>query len=592
MKAKRLLLSGVSILVVLCLMVGGTMAWFTDTEKVSANFSAGVLDITVTPGAGASKPLTFQNLRPMEFEAFKAEINALGNGNNHTEGYAPAPQYFQPVVIKNAGTLPVYIEISTEKVTPEECPGGGEEKITLGEKGNPGKVAWDSNGKDGSCTNKLYDVLKLVLFEKVNGQWTVVADNLNPGSEGKPYTPSLVIPAAKGAQEYVIGAYLPGETVDNEYQGKHFHGNLVVKAFQTDEGAGAADMAVVQWVKDGKVVGSYRVAFQQGEETMTLKPDASKLVAGYELVDPDATVEVSKTHKTASFEVKFSEDGDGSSFEQAIWVRSAEELDNIRNGLDKFYKLGADVDLSNYDWEPIGPELDNFTGALDGNGYCITGLKAGQEERPKALKYAGLFGYCSGAELKNLTIKAPQVKTGEFGGALAGCVSDTRVENCTVNGGNIVWDDEGGSCYLGGLVGDMIGETSLLKDCTVSADVTAVGNAKSSVYVGGLTGELYFGTINGCTVTGDVKMTGSTKNTKTIAVGGLAGWLIGTASDSSVKGDVENQSTGTAGKIYVGGLAGMFNGSANGCTASGNVANSGAAGEIYEGQLAGKMIEE
>ena len=52
MKAKksRVILSGVSLLLVLCLLVGGTMAWFTDTEKVDTNFTAGILDVSVKPG--------------------------------------------------------------------------------------------------------------------------------------------------------------------------------------------------------------------------------------------------------------------------------------------------------------------------------------------------------------------------------------------------------------------------------------------------------------------------------------------------------------------------------------------------------------
>ena len=68
MKKRRLLLSGVSILLMLCLLAGGTMAWFTDTEKVNADFTAGVLDITVEPGKDAETPLSFDNLRPMEYE--------------------------------------------------------------------------------------------------------------------------------------------------------------------------------------------------------------------------------------------------------------------------------------------------------------------------------------------------------------------------------------------------------------------------------------------------------------------------------------------------------------------------------------------
>ena len=57
MKAKksRVILSGVSLLLVLCLLAGGTMAWFTDTEKVDTNFTAGILDVSVKPGEEGQK---------------------------------------------------------------------------------------------------------------------------------------------------------------------------------------------------------------------------------------------------------------------------------------------------------------------------------------------------------------------------------------------------------------------------------------------------------------------------------------------------------------------------------------------------------
>ena len=52
MKAKksRVILSGVSLLLVLCLLVGGTMAWFTDRATVEPNFRAGSVDVRVKPG--------------------------------------------------------------------------------------------------------------------------------------------------------------------------------------------------------------------------------------------------------------------------------------------------------------------------------------------------------------------------------------------------------------------------------------------------------------------------------------------------------------------------------------------------------------
>ena len=75
MSAKRkLAMSGVAILVVLTLVAGATMAWFTDTEKVNANFKAGILDISVSDDDAADgTELTFENMRPMTYEAFEKE---------------------------------------------------------------------------------------------------------------------------------------------------------------------------------------------------------------------------------------------------------------------------------------------------------------------------------------------------------------------------------------------------------------------------------------------------------------------------------------------------------------------------------------
>ena len=79
MSAKRkLAMSGVAILVVLTLVAGATMAWFTDTEKVNANFKAGILDISVSDDdASDGTELNFVNMRPMEED----------HGNCRDDGY-------------------------------------------------------------------------------------------------------------------------------------------------------------------------------------------------------------------------------------------------------------------------------------------------------------------------------------------------------------------------------------------------------------------------------------------------------------------------------------------------------------------------
>ena len=105
-----------------------------------------------------------------------------------------------------------------------------------------------------------------------------------------------------------------------------------------------------------------------------------------------------------------------------------------------------------------------------------------------------------------------------------------------------------------------------------------MGTAKNKVYLGGLIGGLFLNsTIDGCTASGDVTMTGSTQDDETIALGGLVGWVTGTAVNSSASGNVSNESAGTAGKIYVGGFAGSLSEPAEGCTATGDVSNTGSA---------------
>lgn len=221
------------------------MAWFTDTEKVNTNFAAGILDISVKPGEAASTDLTFDNLRPMQFENFEKEL--AGNGSdkwtndvtqdNTTGVYPgdykePVPAYFKPVVITNDGTLPTKVQISLE--LGEGCADGEpvltEDGFTI------------TQGKTEACDNGLKDALKVFVYYNRNdpnsGAWTQVADvNLNTDYAGADdgardtYT-TVMIPAGESVR-YVIAGYLP-ENAGNAYQGQHYHGKLVLNAYQMD----------------------------------------------------------------------------------------------------------------------------------------------------------------------------------------------------------------------------------------------------------------------------------------------------------------------------------------------------------------------
>lgn len=268
-KKSRVILSGVSLLLVLSLLAGMTMAWFSDTEKVQANFTAGVLDINVKPGGSDSAKMDFENLRPLTLEQFGKELVPEGiqaqldwkdenspkvDVNSSTDGFAPIPVYFKPVTITNDGTLPAKVQLSMEALDP--C---GEPIKNLVDNGFNGVKVDETHptrpcgytDEKGNSNYILKDVLKVFVYKKVDGKWQRVENtNLNTAYNADLADPEKlavdesakddysrytapVLKAGDSAQ-FVIAGYLP-RTVGNAYQGKHFHGNLVVNAYQMDD---------------------------------------------------------------------------------------------------------------------------------------------------------------------------------------------------------------------------------------------------------------------------------------------------------------------------------------------------------------------
>lgn len=281
MSAKRkLAMSGVAILVVLTLVAGATMAWFTDTEKVNANFKAGILDISVSDDDAADgTELNFENMRPMEKDTAIAEMTATLNGTQDYEGYDPDPVYVQQFAINNAGTLPVKVKLTFEEVDPAAddtikkivSNGNGgirqtEETVACNNelgKGYDAAAVENAYPNGFEAGDDIYNAdfykgvstkLHFVLFEKdAEEGWKPVNDDISlkkllqvsvDGQENNGVELSDIIPAGATAVDntYALGAYLD-ETAGNEYQNKEYHVNFIVNAKQVDEGATYADEA-------------------------------------------------------------------------------------------------------------------------------------------------------------------------------------------------------------------------------------------------------------------------------------------------------------------------------------------------------------
>ena len=282
MSAKRkLAMSGVAILVVLTLVAGATMAWFTDTEKVNANFKAGILDISVSDDdASDGTELNFVNMRPMEEDTAIAEMTDTLNGGRtestyEEEGFKNPTVYVQQFAISNDGTLPVNLKLSFEEAAteshriPKLVPNGNGGIKNLG----TDDPAWKCenelgkayNGYTGNNINLTYDAANysgtndhfhVVLFQKVpvdeTWMWKVVAEDITldqlQGTDGYVLKDSdgndLLLPAGATAENntYALGAYLD-QDAGNEYQGKEYHVNFTVNAKQVDKDATYADKA-------------------------------------------------------------------------------------------------------------------------------------------------------------------------------------------------------------------------------------------------------------------------------------------------------------------------------------------------------------
>ncbi len=279
MSAKRkLAMSGVAILVVLTLVAGATMAWFTDTEKVNANFKAGVLDISVSDDdASDGTELNFVNMRPMEEDTAIAEMTDTLNGGRtestyEEEGFKNPTVYVQQFAISNGGTLPVNLKLSFEEVdppagdnVPKLVPNGNGGIKNIGEWKCNNELGKAYNGYTGSNSNATWaasnysgtnDHFHVVLFQKVpfeqTWRWEVVAKDITldqlQGADGYVLKDGdgndLLLPAGAiaGDNTYALGAYLDKDA-DNEYQGKEYHVNFTVNAKQVDKDATYADKA-------------------------------------------------------------------------------------------------------------------------------------------------------------------------------------------------------------------------------------------------------------------------------------------------------------------------------------------------------------
>ncbi|MFR9629039.1 MAG: fimbrillin family protein [Rikenellaceae bacterium] len=158
-------------------------------------------------------------------------------------------------------------------------------------------------------------------------------------------------------------------------------------------------------------------------------------------------------------------------------------FDFTKKNLNINGKLVAEIDFNNldgYTWTPIGKHIDSsndgYSGTFDGNGYDIENLDIEVSND----KHQGLFGLTNGATLKNISLVGITVEGSIYVGGLAGEISGTTINNCSVSGSSSVEGDNN----VGGLVGSSDSDVEIT-NCYVSGSVT--GDVDGAC-VGGIVG--------------------------------------------------------------------------------------------------------
>lgn len=229
------------------------------------------------------------------------------------------------------------------------------------------------------------------------------------------------------------------------------------------------------------------------------------------------------------------------------------QLANLVNGAESetyasaYYKQTRDIDMKDVSISCIGNSSDNpFKGNYDGGRFTVSNLAP----VPASGKAAGMFGYTSGAVVKDLAVKDYTNKgTNGEQGVIAGHPVNTAFSGITVDG-----TVDFVKCACGGIAG--YAEGGSITDCHVTGflhneDSDSFKGVSGVTCQGGIAGYINGTSISNCSFSGNV--TGKAEQ-----LGGIVGQIEGGSVADCI---VKDGSTITGDNYYVGGIAGEIIGS-------------------------------
>ena len=279
--------------------------------------------------------------------------------------------------------------------------------------------------------------------------------------------------------------------------------------------------------------------------------------------------------------------------------------------LNKYFELGANIDLHGNEWEPIG-YINNdsyygrmFQGNFDGKGFSVSNfiITVNNHVNSEGVN-TGLFGFTRNATISNVTVTDFEISITISSdanlsvGGVVGSSANSSIINCFAFSGEIILAHNAsqGSIIAGGLVGHDV-YNSLITNCGAAVNINVKKSSSSSgCYIGGLVGSSSSAqTMENCYATGNINFENE-RNVKSIIdeyyIGGLIGQCYSniTVQNCYATGDID--AITISGYLLVGGLIGGARGPASNfydSYATGDVSAEGKYYYTFAGGLIGQI---
>ncbi len=460
-----LLLSVVSIIVCCTMLLGTTMAWFTDSVTSAKNvIVAGNLDVELYhTNAKIKTPTEVDG----EEDLFFTDIN----GDEIL--WEPGVVSYEVFTVKNVGNLAL-------------------------------KYALSMNVYDATATadgKTLEDVIKVAIATDVpetradveNLEFKALSD-FEVKSNGSLVPDKADTEAVEGVDQFIVVLYWEPSENDNDYNMNNENKGTVLDI------EFAVELFATQYTYE--------------EDSFDDQYDAAAPWTGevsYDWYDAEGTAEDPYVLNSAEDLAGFANIVNGTAVSSATTFST--EVNTIQDSFaGKTVKLGANIDLNNIAWTPIGNWDNTFDGTFDGNGYTVSNLYINDP----AGQGVGFFGVVQNATIKGVTIKNVDISAYSMVSALVGAAYPSTISDCHVTGDiNLVaeW------AYVGGIAGYCYYGTQV-DNCSVVADGMGSIVSETRNAVGGITAWLLEGDhkVLNCTVK-NLDLTGWTN------VGGITGFV-------------------------------------------------------------------